>query len=886
MWHPIPLFDLELTRAIPKLPRQVAHAREVRVLLRLQGTPVGSIGLPVVGDDLETEGLVERILDSHFDTISRWALSDVLLAGKPPATQWLLTQAPPRTEANRVSVIVCTRQRPDDLRRCLAALRATEPTPLEIIVVDNAPLDAATQQVAAEFPGVCYCLEPRPGLDWARNRGLLAARGDIVAFVDDDVVVDRAWAGMLQHVFDSSPGAAAVTGLIHPYELDTPAQAHFELCGGFGRGFAPRWEHYPSGQPLPWRMLGTGVLGSGANMAFRREIFQRIGLFLPELDTGTPTGGGGDLEILFRVLKHGHPVVYDPRVLCRHRHRREAAELEHQLATWGVATFAMLECIRLHYPDEARNALRYGLYWKRRLAQRVVGQYLRPNRIPSEVRWRELKGALSGRQRYHEALRRAREIELEFGPQPGAAAVGAPPREPPAASKLDRQQLAVRTVDLTEGAQGIDDVGDYWTTRVFLSVFGRTIAHVDVHNQGLPISRERLVQRMLQDKSAVEWVALAQNVSSESARASFRTRLAEGMLPLRRPTSSVRVTQNCRPSVVLATCDRPVQLRRALNSLAKVRQRTAFELVVVDNRPDAPGTAEVVRAFPDVVYVPEARRGLSYARNAGFIRARGDIIVCTDDDVVFPEDWLDTLLAPFQRNDIDIVCGNVLPLSLEAESQVRFESYGGLGKGYAAFEADQDWFYKSWLHAVETWNLGATANAAFRTSLLRDPDVGLFEEALGPGVPAGVGEDTYFFYKALLSGYKLRYEPNAIVWHEHRRTHAELRRQLFDYSRGHVAYHLHTLRQHGDFRALLRIGHVLSWQVSRVGRHVLRSSSDGYPLGLVLTELRGNLAGPASLWQSYRVVKRVGASAPMPAAAAPLPPAHTEPDEPVCSKTG
>ena len=151
------------------------------------------------------------------------------------------------------------------------------------------------------------------------------------------------------------PSVGAVTGLIAPYELETASQAHFEQHGGFGKGFVPKWQHYPNGIGMPWSALCTGVLGSGANMAFRRELFDRIGLFLPELDAGTRTEGGGDLEILYRTLKHGYPVAYEPRALAWHRHRTEPEQLVEQIGSWGIATFAMLESVRRHYPDEAAN---------------------------------------------------------------------------------------------------------------------------------------------------------------------------------------------------------------------------------------------------------------------------------------------------------------------------------------------------------------------------------------------------------------------------------------------------------------------------------------------------------------------------------------------------
>ena len=62
--------------------------------------------------------------------------------------------------------------------------------------------------------------------------------------------------------------------------------------------------------------------------------------------------------------------------------------------------------------------------------------------------------------------------------------------------------------------------------------------------------------------------------------------------------------------------------------------------------------------------------------------ASGEIIITTDDDVTFPECWLENLVSPFSRGDIAAVAGNTLPFELENKSQLLFESYGGLGKGF------------------------------------------------------------------------------------------------------------------------------------------------------------------------------------------------------------
>jgi hypothetical protein len=147
--------------------------------------------------------------------------------------------------------------------------------------------------------------------------------------------------------------------------------------------------------------------------------------------------------------------------------------------------------------------------------------------------------------------------------------------------------------------------------------------------------------------------------------------------------------------------------------------------------------------------------------------------------------------------------------------------------------------------------LGATANAAFRASVFSDPIIGEMSPLLGPGTPAGVGEDTYLFYKILKVGYTIVYEPNAYVWHRHRRSMTDFRKQMFDYSKGHIAYHLTTLLHDRDLRA---IGY-LAWDIPRgylwrVNRRLKGRAT--YPLEVEFIELAGNLAGPAAYFKAVR----------------------------------
>jgi glycosyltransferase involved in cell wall biosynthesis len=297
-------------------------------------------------------------------------------------------------------------------------------------------------------------------------------------------------------------------------------------------------------------------------------------------------------------------------------------------------------------------------------------------------------------------------------------------------------------------------------------------------------------------------------------------------------------------SIVVASRNRPERLARCLKSLCAQQTNFPVEIIVVDNDPASGLTRPVVKSFPGVRCVDEPVQGLAHARNTGFRAALGDILVATDDDVVTPGFWLREIVQPFRFAHIGVVTGQVVPLALDHEEQRAFEAQGGLGKGRQSFEVGIDWLAKNKWQPPRAWDLGATANAAFRRSLLADPAVGLLPETLGPGTPAGGGEDAYLFYRAVVTGYSVYYEAAAMLQHEHRSNAAALRRQMFDYARGHVSYLLTTVVRDRDFRALVRLVTVLpAWHLWRLLSPFIRL---GYRRRIVAAEIAGFLVGPVS----------------------------------------
>ena len=353
------LFDIEVTRPLTDLPLCSTDSGAA-ITLRRKGVPIAFWMQNRNGNCVVKAGdVADRAAAEAASRILREALREELTGSRAKKTVPSLT------------IAICTRNRPDGVQRLLGSLSrlsvspdaSPRRSPMKILVVDNAPSDDRTRDLVSQKPEVSYVREPRPGLNFARNQALREARGEILAFLDDDVVVDRGWLEGLCDAWNSNRDAAAFTGQVLPMELETDAQVVFEKRGGFRRGFERvRYGSVSPGDPL--YPGGAGNFGAGANMAFSTDILRALGGFDEALDTGADVPGGGDLDVFYRTIRAGHALVYEPRCLVFHQHRRDMAALRRQYErSWGLGFMCYLtKCLKTD-PERRINLVRLTLWW-------------------------------------------------------------------------------------------------------------------------------------------------------------------------------------------------------------------------------------------------------------------------------------------------------------------------------------------------------------------------------------------------------------------------------------------------------------------------------------------------------------------------------------------
>ena len=386
--------QIELSRPLSPIDDLRNHSR-CMVVMRWHGQVVGREFLPVVDGVIPVDAL-EALLarGPGREAFSRW-LDESLCHDERSVIGSAIPSA---------TVAICTRERPEDLERALQALTKLRHAEHDLLVVDNAPQGNRTRDVVEKFPRARYVLEPRRGLNAARNRALAEATGDVVAFTDDDAVPEPEWLDALLANFGDRR-VVCTTGLTLPLELETESQELFEQHCTFVRGFRRRVF-----DPQRHNPLAVGQIGAGANMALRRSVALGLGGFDERLDAGMPTRSGGDHEMFVRLLSSGHHIVYDPAAVSWHRHKRTSDELLDTVYGYGVGVYAMWTGLLTERREV--GVLRLAWQWFRTDQLRaLIGRGTwHDSRASQRLQRAELRGCVQGPRAWF-AARRLRSME-------------------------------------------------------------------------------------------------------------------------------------------------------------------------------------------------------------------------------------------------------------------------------------------------------------------------------------------------------------------------------------------------------------------------------------------------------------------------------------------
>ncbi|WP_051799031.1 glycosyltransferase family 2 protein [Catenuloplanes japonicus] len=360
--------DIELHEPLPRIPavdvdgRRVAHAW---LLVRVFSEPVGTLLLEIPDGGLSPESLADAI-DAQLGAAVRRRLETAGVSGRGPLPlDGLVPRVVPPYLSERVSVlanppeltvVVCTRDRPDLLARCLDGLLAQEYPRFRILVVESAEpstdvvelvQDAARAAATTGRVTVDHVREPRPGLSHARNRAVGAAPGEILAWIDDDAVPDPYWLSEIARALLLHPDADVITGAVVPASLETEAQLWAERLTR--RSFAPS-RFGPATEHLRHPLAVMPPVGAGTNMVFRPGVLERIGGWDVALGAGTPAVRAEDILAFTQVRLHGGTIAYEPAVLVRQDSGRDLDAVRDRLAGDGTGIGAAYTALLMADP--------------------------------------------------------------------------------------------------------------------------------------------------------------------------------------------------------------------------------------------------------------------------------------------------------------------------------------------------------------------------------------------------------------------------------------------------------------------------------------------------------------------------------------------------------
>ncbi|MFJ3382527.1 MULTISPECIES: glycosyltransferase [unclassified Curtobacterium] len=333
---------------VGEVDRADVHASSHRDVIALEGAEGYHRARLLVRDHGEPLGFVEADVTERRRigaTIDVRTLQRAIRPMPTPTVRPAADQVLPS-----VTVVLCTDGAADQTMRSVLAVAYDD---FDVVVVSRGagagaePTDASRGAAAGAEPTdvadvviqgrrVRTVPAPAGGLAAARNAGLLAATGDVVAFVDEGAVVDAGWLTAIGTAFAADADVACVTGLVPSVELRTPAQRWHDDRTPAARTVRRRVIRLDDDRDdLPLHPFAASAYGTGANLAVHRATALRIGGFDTAFGPGTRVGGGDDLDLFTRLLFAGAAIAVEPAAIAWQRTADDVASLRRAAAAHG-----------------------------------------------------------------------------------------------------------------------------------------------------------------------------------------------------------------------------------------------------------------------------------------------------------------------------------------------------------------------------------------------------------------------------------------------------------------------------------------------------------------------------------------------------------------------
>jgi glycosyltransferase involved in cell wall biosynthesis len=265
-----------------------------------------------------------------------------------------------------ISVLLCTRNRGDKIINAVDSILENSYKNFELIIVDQSSDDKTKTAIETYSDSrIRYIRSQTVGLSRSRNIAIRESLSDIVAFTDDDCIVDREWLASIMKEYGSDSSVMGVYGRVLPYGKGEPSMVCHCIIDSMER------------KTVDSPIIPYTVLGHGNNMSFRKNVFRKTGLYIESLGAGTWMRAGEDTDLTYLALRKRIKFLYSPKPLVYHnnwmsKEKGENLELGYILAAVAVFTKYSLKMDKI--------AISHLLVWIKHILKKITSNLLNLNK--------------------------------------------------------------------------------------------------------------------------------------------------------------------------------------------------------------------------------------------------------------------------------------------------------------------------------------------------------------------------------------------------------------------------------------------------------------------------------------------------------------------------